>query len=71
MSSELDDLEELIGPMPTRRRSRLRHRGDAEPNCKRGHPLTGDNIYLEQTAGGTIRHCKKCARLRILCREDS
>lgn len=69
--SDLDDLEEILGPHPQRMRRRLRRRGELETYCRRGHELSPENVHLEQVSGGTIRHCKKCARLRILCREDS
>jgi hypothetical protein len=32
--------------------------------CKRGHPLFGDNIYLEKTLSGIARHCLICKRTR-------
>lgn len=33
--------------------------------CKRGHVLTGDNLYHYRTANGrTARFCRECGRLR-------
>ena len=72
--SDLDDLEELIGPNEWKPRHRRRYKlgirvpGDHPTHCKRGHELTPDNVW-KQTGGGRI--CKKCQRLRILCREDT
>ncbi len=35
-------------------------------HCKRGHPLSGDNLYIHPTRGR--RHCKACAAWRhIVC----
>lgn len=31
-------------------------------HCKRGHPLSGDNIRIVHRAGGTRRRCLQCAR---------
>lgn len=74
MSVDLDDLEELIGPnewKPPRRRAfrgiGMRPTGDHPTHCRRGHELTADNTWVHNGS----RQCKKCARLRILCREDS
>lgn len=66
--SDLDDLEEIAG-LPEWRRSRRRHRsaGEIETHCKRGHAMTGDNLYVSPKG---LRICQKCKRLRLLCRED-
>jgi hypothetical protein len=40
--------------------ARGRHPLKAKTHCKRGHLLSGDNIYI---SGGT-RHCKPCERER-------
>lgn len=71
--SDLDDLEELIGtsdrtPPRVRRKKASRGAGFQKSHCTRGHELTAENVYLHPN--GT-RQCKLCARLRILCREDS
>lgn len=73
--SDLDDLDELAAlPQAQGRkmRQRWRARGELETHCKRGHELTEDNVKIGRTrAGYILRNCKKCARLRLLCREDS
>ena len=33
--------------------------GQQKPNCKRGHPKTGDNLYVSPAG---VRHCRKCTR---------
>lgn len=37
----------------------------AKPVCKRGHPLSGDNLNIVTKPGGiTYRRCLACARIR-------
>lgn len=38
-----------------------RHRNARKTHCKRGHPLTGDNLWI---CSQGLRHCKACARAR-------
>lgn len=38
-----------------------RHRNARKTHCKRGHPLSGDNLYLSKE---NIRHCLACSRAR-------
>jgi hypothetical protein len=41
------------------------------PVCHRGHPLTGDNLYLYQASSGyQQRQCKTCAAERAAQRRD-
>ena len=52
----------------TNRENILRGGGASATNarkthCKRGHPLSGDNLYASQLARG-VRDCKACARAR-------
>lgn len=42
-----------------------RHNNGKKTHCKRGHPLSGDNVYV---AKGGVRHCKTCSRMRSLRR---
>lgn len=42
-------------------KGRLRNPQAEKTHCKRGHPLTPDNVY-EAPAGKTVRACKTCAR---------
>ncbi len=35
-----------------------------KPFCGRGHPLSGDNLYIPPSGGG--RHCRECKRMRAL-----
>lgn len=70
LMSDLDDLEELLGerrPRIGRRKMKMKARGERLTHCTRGHELTPDNVYIGSQGN---RNCKKCARLRILCRED-
>ncbi len=32
--------------------------------CKRGHPLSGENIYQYKCGNGVYRQCRTCARMR-------
>jgi 5-methylcytosine-specific restriction endonuclease McrA len=32
-------------------------------HCKRGHPLSGDNLYINNTGGKTARVCIECRKL--------
>lgn len=43
-------------------RKKGRHFLSAKTLCKRGHPLSGDNLYLQPGTG--LRCCKSCARNR-------
>lgn len=45
---------------------RKRHYGTYKTQCKRGHPLSGKNVYREKSGR---RHCKTCdrAKKRIQC----
>lgn len=43
-------------------KSKGRHFLSAKTHCKRGHPLSGDNLYVDMQTG--LRHCKQCARER-------
>lgn len=45
----------LRGVGPTADRARQTH-------CKRGHPLSGENLYVHPKRGH--RHCRECSRLR-------
>jgi hypothetical protein len=38
----------------------------AQTHCKRGHPLTGENLYLylNKSTGRYARHCKICRHKR-------
>ncbi len=50
----------------SRRENILRGEGTAAKNarkthCKRGHALSGENVYLYR---GTMRHCRECNRER-------
>lgn len=38
-----------------------RHHNTRKTQCKRGHPLEGDNVYV---CPGGARHCKTCSRIR-------
>ena len=51
----------------TERENILRGRGIAarmasQTHCLRGHPLSGDNVYMRQSDGG--RECRECKRTR-------
>lgn len=41
------------------------HHNSRKKTCKRGHPLSGENLYINPRG---VRNCKTCerARLRIL-----
>jgi hypothetical protein len=39
-----------------------RHFLSAKTHCKRGHPLSGENLYLQPGTG--LRCCKQCTRDR-------
>lgn len=43
-------------------KSKGRHFLSAKTHCKRGHPLSGDNLYLQPGTG--LRCCKQCGRDR-------
>jgi hypothetical protein len=65
--SDLDDLEEIVGPNSWRPRQR-RHRSgsmqaDRPTHCKRGHELTPENTYTQTWGGYEMRSCKRCRRL--------
>lgn len=32
----------------------------AQTHCRHGHPLSGENLYVTETARGTRRVCKTC-----------
>lgn len=38
-----------------------RNANAAKTHCKRGHPLSGENVWIEKTGA---RHCKQCAKER-------
>jgi transposase-like protein len=38
------------------------YEGPMQGNCKRGHPLTGDNLYVVPKTGN--RACRECGRMR-------
>lgn len=40
-----------------------RHFLSAKTHCKRGHPLSGENLYVNVNSGN-MRHCKQCCRER-------
>jgi hypothetical protein len=40
-----------------------RHRNARKTHCKRGHELSGDNVWLDPKA--KQRHCKTCCRARM------
>jgi hypothetical protein len=39
-----------------------RHAKGRKKFCRRGHPLTGDNVRISK---GGFRNCKECARIRL------
>jgi hypothetical protein len=42
----------------------LKARHDARTHCKRGHPLTGDNVKMVKNSAGILgRSCKECRRI--------
>ena len=41
---------------------RKRLNGQWKTHCKRGHPLSGDNLYIDPSSG--FRQCKACCRER-------
>lgn len=43
-------------------RRKGRHFLSAKTECKRGHPLSGENLYVDKNTG--LRHCKQCGRDR-------
>jgi len=38
----------------------VNHRNKRKTHCKRGHELSGDNLYLHKRAAGFSRECKTC-----------
>ena len=49
------------------RDSKRRHPNTVKTHCKRGHPLAGDNLYVEKQTGA--RKCRSCWRIRYLERK--
>lgn len=45
-----------------------RHNNNRKTHCKRGHELTGVNLYLKAGKNGPIRDCKVCCRARMRMR---
>lgn len=41
---------------------RRRHHFQKVTHCPKGHPYSGDNLYLRQAKSGTSRSCKTCHR---------
>lgn len=78
--SDLDDLEEILGERAEwKPRGRKKYRRDGSPfratgdlatHCKRGHELTPDNLWIQKRGTSVLRTCKKCQRLRNLCRQE-
>lgn len=64
---------DAVTPGENQRRTFERGRGIRggirKTECKNGHPLSGDNLYLwVNSKGATHRHCKECARERTRTR---
>jgi hypothetical protein len=47
-----------------RRNAKLGKQMVSKLYCKRGHPIFGDNLYVEKTLTGVARHCRICKRER-------
>lgn len=48
-------------------RNKNRHHEGKKTHCDKGHPLSGDNLYLSKQGGGKVgirRVCLTCARAR-------
>lgn len=41
------------------------HNHAKKTHCLRGHPLFGENLYVEVHAMGQRRHCRTCVRARV------
>jgi hypothetical protein len=50
----------LKGRAATGERNTTGNRRRAQTHCKRGHPLSGDNLYVHPTTG--FRRCRLCTR---------
>lgn len=47
------------------------HRNGRKTHCKRGHPLSGENLILKNAGGGyLIRQCKACLRERLATKQS-
>lgn len=44
--------------------AKKRAAGQSKTHCKRGHELSGENLYLAPYKGRFLRSCKTCNRLR-------
>jgi hypothetical protein len=43
----------------------IRRHAAKTTHCKRGHPLSGDNIFLHRRPDGVHRRCKTCERAQM------
>ena len=63
MSSDFDSLEDLLAmtPLPMMgRKSPHGRKNKYKVNCKRGHPLRGENLVIRKSGKRTTRTCKMC-----------
>lgn len=49
-------------------RSPERHRNGRKTHCKRGHELSGENLYIDRYTAKTTRQCRTCRALRQAAR---
>ena len=67
MASDLDFLEDLVGvsPLPTMgRKSPHGRKNKYKVNCKRGHPLRGENLVIRKSGVRTCKMCHDASRAR-------
>lgn len=57
VGSHKDNMEDKVA------RGRQRNGKESQTHCKRGHPLSGDNVYFKPSRPNS-RNCRECKRER-------